>query len=276
MQPTVTIHPSSLLCVIANGFILTNILSIESISVYIRVLKRKSSPPAPPHLSLHQPGKEGKRKEVGGDQHRKNLLPIASPSEPTGQQGPNGGSNTAGAVDDGGDRGKSLAAAGQGLVGAQLGRDGSGDESVGSVHQEAGQHQQQGVDQVAGVDDWQAPHMRQRAPDKAGLVDEQGGYSGDQHGSAGGGGHAGVVGDHPCNHSADNATDIEKRAQGCGTPCVKTAGGGDVVGKPEEESVADQLGEEEAEAELDHTGNAESSTKSNCSALTLIMVDQAA
>ena len=39
MQPTVTIHPSSLLCVIANGFILTNILSIESISVYIRVLK---------------------------------------------------------------------------------------------------------------------------------------------------------------------------------------------------------------------------------------------
>ena len=79
-----------------------------------------------------------------------------------------------------------------------------------------------------------------------------------------------MVGDHPCDHPANNASHVEKSAQGGRAAGVKAAGGGDVVGKPEEESVADQLGKEEAEAELDHTGNAKGATKANCLALTFL------
>ena len=228
------------------------------------MLKRKSPPPAAPHLPLHQPGEQQERDKVGDDEHREDMLPGTSSGKPAGKKRSNGGADTAGAVDDGGDGGERLAAPSQRLVGAEFCGHGRCDQSVRAVHQEAGQHQQEGVDQVAGVDDRQALDMSQGAPGQAGLVREQGGDGRDQHRGAGGRRHPRVVGDHASNDAAHDASHVEEGAQGGRAARVQPAGGGDVVGQPEEEGVADQLGEEQAEAELDNAGYTKGAAESNC------------
>ena len=63
------------------------------------------------NLQLHESEKEDKSQTVSDHQHLEDSAPVVVSGESPGQERPDGGPNTAGAVNDGGDCGQGLAAA---------------------------------------------------------------------------------------------------------------------------------------------------------------------
>ncbi len=111
---------------------------------------------------------------------------------------------------------------------AEPGGHGRRDERIGTVHEHAHQEQQQAVPGVAGVPH-RPPAQRQRVvvqrgevdgdgADSAhqGVVEEEEGNGDDEHDWAGGGAHAGAVGDEAGGDAAENAAVVKQGGEGGG------------------------------------------------------------